>query len=554
MVDLVEKEESNNSECEKEKQLSINSLSTRRPWKIAWLLIILAFIILAGILSYRIARGFVLHGNSILTAKAASQRLNIHITEVEKQPEDQWYGQPPPRPVCQVREAEDYQQWRMSFNKAISELEKTGRNGAVNNLRSWIDKFEKDERLRAQSNFQLKTIPYISPVFESPGVRRLVSSPPLPAFERLYGYKIVLPWNNSVYYYEANAIPSNTPYLVHADGIKHNGIPIRTRKNIFKLLSKAGIQDPIARNVLIKASALEGGFEAVNTWDTGSVSVGFIQFTTGEAAEGHSLVAVMERMKRNEKAYTRRQPTHIDEYKQYFTNRGIDVRDGHLFVCDPFTKREVCGQEAVNLIIKDKRLIALFQDTGSKSQAFQIAQIQEAYNTYYLGNRKFNIPVAEVNVYVTDPQNVSVEETGKENTADQKLISKLLKKRYIYGEQAIIAERKFGNSKRAINDKNQGITRTVIRHPNLTAYYSAALTTETGRLALTDRAIQYGVKNACDAFEKAVNDVSSEHLLTVDDLKTHENEIISFIRNRIDIPAVKQAAVNTKKTSGTFEL
>ncbi len=75
---------------------------------------------------------------------------------------------------------------------------------------------------------------------------------------------------------------------------------------------------------------MEGGFESVNTYDTGWVSIGFIQFITGERGTG-SLMEVLACLKKD----------NPEEYDRYFRRFGIDFDDrGILVVVDPSTAAE----------------------------------------------------------------------------------------------------------------------------------------------------------------------------------------------------------------------
>lgn len=141
------------------------------------------------------------------------------------------------------------------------------------------------------------------------------------------------------------------------------------------LMRAAGLT-PFEAHVVGAVSRLEGGFDAVNTYDTGWVSVGFIQFITAEGGNG-SLAGVLATEKTN-------RPT---DFARDFHGRGIDVTAaGMLAVIDPRTGAELTGSEAVRKTIADPRLVSLFQAAGRRSQAFRIAQIQMAKRGYYPAN------------------------------------------------------------------------------------------------------------------------------------------------------------------------
>lgn len=130
------------------------------------------------------------------------------------------------------------------------------------------------------------------------------------------------------------------------------------------------------QRVVGAVSRLEGGFESVNTYDTGFVSVGFIQFCT--LADGkHSLCEVLAQEKAD-------QP---EQFAKDFHRFGIDVNpERTLVVVDPDTGVELTGADAVMEVVNDKRLIAVFQRAGRHSAAFRTAQIKVAKSHYWAGD------------------------------------------------------------------------------------------------------------------------------------------------------------------------
>lgn len=130
-----------------------------------------------------------------------------------------------------------------------------------------------------------------------------------------------------------------------------------------------------AQKVMKAVSGLEGGFDSVNTYDTGYVSVGFLQFATlseGGGSLGNVLL--------NEKMLDSR------SFQSDFRRFGIDVTaDGIVSVVDPSTGAELRGPAANYKIIEDKRLTATFQFAGKRSRAFRIAQLRVAYSKFYPG-------------------------------------------------------------------------------------------------------------------------------------------------------------------------
>lgn len=161
--------------------------------------------------------------------------------------------------------------------------------------------------------------------------------------------------------------------------LKDMGVQDRAR-----LFSAAGFS-PSERKIFEAVSGLEGGFETVQTYDTGFVSVGFIQFVT--LADGkHDLSKVLQSQKKADpKAFA-------TDFRRF----GIDVaQDNTLTVIDPSTGAELSGPEAVRKIIDDKRLLAVFQRAGRISEPFKIAQIKVARSFYWPTDDKISVPLAE---------------------------------------------------------------------------------------------------------------------------------------------------------------
>ena len=130
-------------------------------------------------------------------------------------------------------------------------------------------------------------------------------------------------------------------------------------------------------------SRLEGGFDSVNTYDTGFVSIGFIQFITGSEGKG-SLLEVLRQEKTDQPA----------QFASDFHQFGVDVdADGVLVVTDPLTGAELTGADAVQKTIADKRLTAVWQRAGKKSMAFRVAQIKVAKSHYWPADDPFTITV-----------------------------------------------------------------------------------------------------------------------------------------------------------------
>ena len=164
------------------------------------------------------------------------------------------------------------------------------------------------------------------------------------------------------------------PFLRSAEGVISGGEPLKQMPaaGLDALMREAGLS-PFEAHVVGAVSRLEGGFDAVNTYDTGFVSVGFIQFITSAGGDG-SLASVLASEKKDDPA----------DFAHFFHDRGIDVTPGGLYaVLDPATGAELSGADAVRVTIRDPRLVAAFQAAGRSSVAFRVAQIRAAKSGYY---------------------------------------------------------------------------------------------------------------------------------------------------------------------------
>lgn len=167
---------------------------------------------------------------------------------------------------------------------------------------------------------------------------------------------------------------TNSPYYRFPQGVMSGGVPIKSMPNdeFQSLLDRAGITEREAK-IFRAVSMLEGGFDSVNTYDTGFVSVGFIQFACLKGGAG-SLGTVLQRFKMSSPS----------EYELNFRRFGIDVHeDGRLIAVDIISGEELVGTAAALAIIEDKRLIATFQRAGRMCDSFRIAQLQVAKERYY---------------------------------------------------------------------------------------------------------------------------------------------------------------------------
>ena len=187
-------------------------------------------------------------------------------------------------------------------------------------------------------------------------------------------YVITFDTGEKITYTDHPDVPARYAYYRFGHGVRYFGTPLRSIPDAeldaaFSAAGMSGFERRVARAV----SVLEGGFESINTYDTGFLSVGFLQFATLEPGSG-SLGGVLQRQKEMN-------PT---AFESDFRRFGIDVNPAAaIVVVDPGTGAELVGNAAVRKIIDDKRLTAVFQRAGSRSSAFRAAQIRVMRDRYY---------------------------------------------------------------------------------------------------------------------------------------------------------------------------
>lgn len=196
-------------------------------------------------------------------------------------------------------------------------------------------------------------------------------------------YIVKLDGGSVISYTDQVPVPKRYAYFRYAQGVMNAGTPLRSmpKAEVERLFAGCGLTQ-FEAHVMAAVSRLEGGFDAVNTYDTGLVSVGFIQFACLSSGGG-SLGALLLREKREAPA----------DFEQDFRRFGIDVTpDGLLVVIDPDTGAQLVGQPAAIKIIDDKRLTAVFQAAGARSDTFRRMQIREAKQRFYPADDVVSIP------------------------------------------------------------------------------------------------------------------------------------------------------------------
>jgi len=320
-------------------------------------------------------------------------------------------------------------------------------------------------------------------------------------------YTIAVPGSPKPVVLRDHAVSPMSCDLVDPSGVGANGTPITKLPLAPVLFSAEGIS-PQQAKILDKVSTREGGFEAVNTYDEGYVSIGFLQFAMLQSGTG-SAIDVLTSMKSADPS----------GFTHYFRSLGIDVDDkGHIYAVNPDTGDVSSGPDAVKLIQSDKRLTALFYRAGIESHSYMKAQVAVAFQQYWSPGKRFSVPVAEV-----------VDTTS----ANPKVT-------YCYGQCQI------GAATRLASDTSNVI---VHRLPDLSGKYADVFRSEAGRIAIVDRNVQMGAnfgpaqEGLEGRFENAVNKVANGQLLERLDLARHERDLIPFVQNRItvlNVPGIGQ--------------
>lgn len=236
----------------------------------------------------------------------------------------------------------------------------------------WLDeRFERDWKAAEGIVSNTGQSPLLVPTPEK--VEKLFGEPPLFA-------EVVEPIKHSVRFDSGEVITlADNPtlrkkyaYYRFKSGVMSVGRPVKSipRDELVALFADAGVSER-DRNVMMAVSSLEGGFDSINTYDTGFVSVGFIQFACLSGGGG-SLGQVMRRHKSE----------NSNEFDSLFRRVGLDVTEsGQLVVFDSTSGRELVGGEAANFIIQNPQFAIAFQMAG-RDRTFQLAQIAVAHAMY----------------------------------------------------------------------------------------------------------------------------------------------------------------------------
>lgn len=323
-----------------------------------------------------------------------------------------WRRTPPVDVTADTRpEAGDYLKWRKRADALVTSLAAGGQSAQAPAINDFLGKLDNHEAW-------FETGTGSEPPKPGPEPQELVSGVGEPPTSIYRGptkmYLCRLPGVAVPVVFHDHSVASNYPFLLNETGVSDGGVNLNERPDTGVVFRLAGVDNQAGR-VLRTVSRYEGGFEAVNTYDTGYVSAGFIQFAAMQSGRG-SLISVLSRMKAES----------ASDYRHYFHNFGMDVDDlGELTVVDPDTGDVLRGPQAVLKVIDDKRLTAVLYHAGAGSRAFQVAQLEQARDQYFAPDHSFDVPVASVTDYTNPVRPV---------------------KNYYYGEDAIAKAKQFADA------------------------------------------------------------------------------------------------------------
>ena len=300
------------------------------------------------------------------------------------------------------------------------------------------------------------------------------------------------------------ARPDRYAYYRSTKGVVRWGRPLvqytgEEKRRMEALFARAG-KNAFERNVLQAVSRLEGGFDAVNTYDTGFISIGFIQFITAEKGTG-SLGGVLLQHKASDPA----------DYQATFRRFGIDVApDGVIVAVDPATGQELRGADAVRRIIDDKRLTAIFERAGNLD-GFRLAQVRVARARYWPGDDPVTVPVTTV-----------YEQAGGESAA--KVVGTF------YGATDAQAQARTALARQQARKATDPNYRSWVETRTWTARVADLVRSEAGMATLMDRKVNRGHIRGISDVAAAL--LKQRKVAAVEDLSKSERALVEAMKYR----------------------
>lgn len=296
-------------------------------------------------------------------------------------------------PKSQDPEAATWDAWidaKVNFDRAVAQLEADQANG-----RPTTTMLPPDPGLPPDSLVALAGEP---PIFAS--------------CVRPTGYKITFSTGVTLSYEDNVSMRPKFAYYRFSQGVRSGGVSVKKmpESDLQALFRSAGLDDR-AKRIMASVSLLEGGFDSVNTYDTGFLSVGVIQFATLKEGAGSLGDVLLDLKKDNPTSFQR-------DFRQY----GIDVAPaGYIVALDLNTGEEKIGAAAVATIIEDKRLTAVFQHAGLTSRDFCISQIDIAMKRYFPAGDPFSVTLDDGTVVSGTVGDFVKSEAGLATLMDRKV-------------------------------------------------------------------------------------------------------------------------------------
>jgi hypothetical protein len=316
-------------------------------------------------------------------------------------PKDEWKIKDPPDVLEKASMTGVYQKWfthdfpaGVAIEKKKKANQRTLTDAQVTTAQNWVKTFDGHEKWKVLQQGPEPTVPdpipqdVVTLAASGSGKNKQGNpirsgNPPAKTYEKPTKYEVTAP-DGTKFIYEDHVHTTDGLYVEFDDGVGNSGKTGGASK-IESVYNNSGVQassPQTVKKVFTVLSDLEGKFDAINTYDTGYVSAGFIQFISKSDGQG-PLAAVLRDMKAKAPA----------EFKTYFQDLGIDVDNAGISVVDQDSTTDALlhGNAAVTKIRTDKRYTAKFQYAGAKSAEYQYAQARIAYKQYYFPDMNFSL-------------------------------------------------------------------------------------------------------------------------------------------------------------------
>lgn len=315
------------------------------------------------------------------------QNKDVYFSEAERKAIKAFWQAPgrasvTPMPAFQLRLTVEGSTWLAKFNQAkgLSKGSATPTTPLPSDCDIWLDmKLSYELEATQAAVDQLNGKEPLPAKLSDPGpppVSLVDRTPALPTFyEAVRPNLITVDFGDGVKLsaQDSTKMAARSPYFRFKEGVRVFGTPVKnlSPEELNALFREAGYSEA-EQAVTCAVSSLEGGFDAVNTYDTGFISIGFIQFaclSKGQGSLGQALLSMKFE--------------HPEAFARDFRAFGLDVSDSGALVCyDIETDTETIGSDAARIIILRPALSLVFQRAGL-AREFRIAQLRTAKALYY---------------------------------------------------------------------------------------------------------------------------------------------------------------------------